>query len=108
MSQAAMVDGELGEEYERELARVVERVRTMPLTKLPTCADSVFATCGELADLAHAYGSALPGAAALPRLGDHALPDQLQVLGMELAATGDPAALRSAHDLLVSMRKALP
>ncbi len=36
---------DITEEYERELARVVERVRTMPLTKLATCSDDVFVLC---------------------------------------------------------------
>lgn len=97
-----------GDEYARELARVVERLRTMPLTRLATCADGVFALCGTFADLAHESGSGLAGAQALPRLGDHALPDQLQVLGVELAAVGDPDAITRAHALLVDMRKALP
>jgi hypothetical protein len=108
MSATPVSAGDVGEEFERELARVVERVRTMPLTKLATCANEVFELCGQLADLAGQAGSSLPGAAGLPRLGDHALPDQLRVLGMELTATADPTSLDQAHDLLVSMRKALP
>ncbi len=103
-----MSDSELGEEYERELARVVERVRTMPLTRLSTCADDVFALCCALADLAHQSGAGLAGAQSLPRLGDHALPDQLRVLGMELAAIGDPLVIARGYELLVNMRKALP
>lgn len=103
-----MSDPGLAEEYERELARVVERIRTMPLTRLSTCAEQVFALCGALADLAHESGSGLPDARSLPRLGDHALPDQLHVLGMELAAVADLAILARAHSLLVDMRKALP
>jgi len=99
---------DLGEEYQRELARVVQRVRTMPLTRLSTCADDVFALCAQFADLAHESGSGLAGSQSLPRLGDHALPDQLQVLGLELAATADRSTLESAHALLVDMRKALP
>jgi hypothetical protein len=108
MSITPVSTDDVGEEFERELARVVERVRTMPLTKLATCADEVFELCGQLADLAGQAGSPLPGAAALPRLGDHALPDQLQVLGMELAATADSTTLVDAHGRLVKMRKALP
>ena len=103
-----MTDAELAEEYERELARVVERIRTMPLTRLSTCSEQIFALCGDLADLAHEAGAGAPGAGALPRLGDHALPDQLHVLGMELAAVADLAILARAHSLLVDMRKALP
>ncbi|MGI9136028.1 MAG: hypothetical protein ACR2JS_03070 [Candidatus Nanopelagicales bacterium] len=103
-----MTDADLGDEYERELARVVERTRTMPLTRLSTCSDDVFALCCTLADLAQESGSGLAGARAVPRLGDHALPDQLHVLGMELVAVADPAVLARAHSLLVDMRKALP
>jgi hypothetical protein len=103
-----MSDSEIGEEYERELARVVERVRTMPLTKLATCSDDVFALCCALADLSQAAGSGLAGSRALPRLGDHGLPDQLQVLGMELAATGENTQIARGLELLVDMRKALP
>ena len=103
-----MSDSEIGEEYERELARVVERVRTMPLTKLATCSDDVFALCCALADLSQAAGSGLAGSRALPRLGDHGLPDQLRVLGMELAATGENAQITRGLELLVDMRKALP
>ena len=103
-----MSESEISEEYERELARVVERVRTMPLTKLSTCSDDVFALCCALADLSQAAGSGLAGSQALPRLGDHGLPDQLRVLGMELAATGENAQISRGHELLVDMRKALP
>jgi hypothetical protein len=103
-----MSESEISEEYERELARVVERVRTMPLTKLATCSDDVFALCCALADLSQAAGSGLAGSHALPRLGDHALPDQLRVLGMELAATGENVQIECGLELLVDMRKALP
>ena len=103
-----MTDAELAEEYERELARVVERIRTMPLTRLSTCSEQVFALCGDLADLAHEAGAGAPGAGSLPRLGDHALPDQLQVLGMSVVAVGDPGTIARAHSLLVDMRMALP
>jgi hypothetical protein len=108
MSDPSIGHDDLGEEYERELVRVVERLRTMPLTKLTTCADQVFALCRQFAELTSQAGSTLPGAPTLSRLGDHALPDQLQVLGMELAATADPTTLARAHELLVEMRKALP
>ncbi len=108
MSATPMSTDDVGEEFERELARVVERVRTMPLTKLATCADDVFALCAQFADLANHAGSPLPDSTAVPRLRDHALPDQLRVLGMELAASADSTTLTEAHDLLVSMRKALP
>ena len=103
-----MSDFEISEEFERELARVVERVRTMPLTKLSTCSDAVFALCCALADLAQAAGSGLAGSQALPRLGDHGLPDELRVLGMELAATGEHSQIARGYELLVDMRKALP
>jgi len=103
-----MSESEMSEEYERELARVVERVRTMPLTKLSTCSDDVFALCCALADLAQAAGSGLAGSQALPRLGDHGLPDQLRVMGMELAATGETTQIALGLELLVDMRKALP
>lgn len=99
---------DITEEYERELARVVERVRTMPLTKLATCSDDVFVLCCHLADLAQDARSGLAGSRALPRLGDHALPDQVRVLGMELAATGENTQIASGLELLVDMRKALP
>jgi hypothetical protein len=103
-----MSDAGLGEEYERELTRVGERIRTMPLTRLASCSDQVFGLCGAFADLAHEAGSGIAGATALPRLGDHALPDQLQVLGMELAAVGDSTVITLALEQLVDMRKALP
>ena len=103
-----MSKSEISEDYERELARVVERVRTMPLTKLSTCSDDVFALCCALADLAQAAGSGLAGSQALPRLGDHGLPDQLRVMGMELAATGENTQIERGHELLVDLRKALP
>ncbi len=99
---------DLSDDYERELVRVVERIRTMPLTRLAACSDDVFGLCGSLADLARESGSALPGAQGLPRLGDHALPDQLQVLGMEIAAIGDPSTITRAHSMLAEVRKALP
>lgn len=103
-----MIDAELLEEFSRELTRVTERVRTMPLTRLAQCNDMVYFACGSLADIARSAGSGLNGGETLPRLGDHALPDQLQVLAGELLATGDATAITQGLALLVDMRKALP
>lgn len=78
-----------------ELARCVERLRAMPLPRLPRAEEPVREAMAALA------GS------PVPRLEPRALGDQLQVVATE-AARGrdfDPAA---AEALLADLRRALP
>ena len=82
-----------------ELDRVVDRLRTMPVTKLPQAAKLTRPVLAEVAAMA---GQMLP----VPNIAERALGDQCAVLGQELIASGEPCAPASA--LLRELRLALP
>lgn len=82
-----------------ELDRVVDRLRTMPVTKLPHAAKLTRPVLAELATMA---GQLLP----VPNIAERALGDQCAVLGQELIASGQPCTPASA--LLRELRLALP
>ena len=88
----------------RERDRCVDRLRGMPLTRLPQSADLAYAAAAALVAL-------IPGAAGhpLPRLADHAAGDQLAVVAADLLA-GDPDAdtLDRATAVLSELRRSLP
>lgn len=88
----------------RERDRCVDRLRGMPLTRLPDAADLAYETACALAALT-------PDAAghALPRLADHAAGDQLAVVADDLLASDpDDRALTQAAAALTSLRRSLP
>ena len=88
----------------RERDRCVDRLRGMPLTRLPQSADLAYETAGALVGLT--YGAA---GHPLPRLADHAAGDQLAVVAADLLA-GDPDAdtLDRATAVLSELRRSLP
>lgn len=92
-----------GQVLMRELERVVDRLRSMPMTRLAPAADLAYATCLALLELA---GDDHP----LPRLADHAAGDQLAIVGGEALARhpGDEVVLARMHELLTELRRALP
>lgn len=94
-------------EFARELGRVVDRLRGMPLTKLAASAELAFRACERLLSMAIAAGDCAP--ALLPRLGDHASGDQLSVIGRDFASLEpDVVAYAQATDILAELRRALP
>ena len=100
-------------ELSRFLDLQAERVRSLPLSRLERTrpgedappADAVRAGAQALADLA-ADAEGEPRR-PLPRLATHGLGDQLAVVGHDLVAAGDAAALAAAHEVLVGVRRAL-
>ncbi len=87
------------EEFSIELDRVVDRLRTMPITKLEHSASLTRPVLSELAEMA---GQSRP----VPDIADRALGDQCAVLGQELIDSGQPCA--AAAVLLRELRLMLP
>jgi hypothetical protein len=90
-----------------------ELSRFLPLSRLDRVrpgeatspADAVRSAAQALADLA-ADAEGEPRR-PLPRLATHGLGDQLAVVGHDLIAAGDAAALAVAHEVLTGVRRAL-
>ena len=94
-------------EFDRELGRVVDRLRGMPVTRLSASAELAFGACERLLSLAIGAGDRAP--ALLPRLGDHAAGDQLAVIGHDFASLQPGVvAYAQATDILAELRRALP
>lgn len=94
-------------EFARELGRVVDRLRGMPVTRLSGSAQLAFGACERLLSLAIAAGDRAP--ALLPRIGAHAAGDQLAVIGHDFASLQPGVvAYEQATDILVELRRALP
>lgn len=87
------------EEFTIELDRVVDRLRTMPISKLKGAAKL---TRPVLSDLAEMSGQLRP----VPVIPDRAIGDQCAVLGQELIDSGRPRA--AATVLLRELRLTLP
>ena len=90
-------------DFDTELGRVVDRLRTMPMAKLAVSAELAFRTASQLLDLT-------PGPhPPLPRLADRAAGDQLAVIGRDFrASANEEAAVTEATAALVELRRALP
>lgn len=74
----------------------------------PTRGEVAYALVVRLAELSRAAGSGAPADAVPPRLGDHALADQVGVLADDLlAAPGVDAVAIEALDVVVRCRSAL-
>ena len=94
----------MSETFARERDRCVDRLRTMPLGRLPESAALAYEACTELLQLT-------PGGEgrALPRLADRAAGDQLAVIAADFAAAGpDDAALALGTEVLTRLRRSLP
>lgn len=105
------VDGGLVGDVVRELDRVADRLRVLG-PRLATrgeesaqVVDGVRAVLTRLADLT-AEAEHHPRY-AVPQLAPYALADQVLVLGHDLVATGDVAALGRARELLTALRHSL-
>ena len=94
-------------EFERELNRVVDRLRGMTMTRLPASADLAYATAQRLLSMTIAAGDNLP--AEPPRLGDHAAGDQLAVIAHDfMALQPSDEEVAAATELLTELRRSLP
>jgi hypothetical protein len=84
------------DELARELRRVADRLRSMPLARLEQHVDDVRAVLGALAvAAADLEGAAGPARRTVPELPSAALGDQVEVLGTDLllvAGTAGPGA----------------
>jgi hypothetical protein len=90
-------------DFSTELDRVVDRLRTMPLTRTDAAAALTYPVTCRILQL---QGTTHPD---LPRLADRAAGDQLAVIGREfIATTHDEAAIAEATAALVELRRALP
>ncbi len=91
------------EDFDIELRRVVDRLRSMPVRHLPAAASLAYGACGELLALAAVDRK-------LPRLADHAAGDQLAVIAADLRREQGPdaAVLAAGADILTRLRRALP
>lgn len=88
----------------RERDRCVDRLRGMPLTRLPASADLAYGAASAIVAMtADAAGR------VLPRLADHAAGDQLAVVAADLlAGEPDAATLERATGILTGLRRSLP
>ena len=87
---------------ERELNRVVERLRTMPLGRLAVAAPLAYDACRAMLAV---IGEEHP----LPRLADHAAADQVSVIAADSWARADGAdAQARIVEILTELRRALP
>ena len=90
-------------EFERELNRIVDRLRGMTMTRLPASAD----LAQHLLSMTIAAGDNLP--AEPPRLGDHAAGDQLAVIAHDfMALQPSDEEVAAATELLTELRRSLP
>ena len=94
-------------EFDRELNRVVDRLRGMTMTRLPASAHLAYATAQHLLSMTIAAGDNLP--AEPPRLGDHAAGDQLAVSAHDfMALQPSDEEVAAATELLTELRRSLP
>jgi hypothetical protein len=107
----------------RELTSLRQRIQDWTVTRwaaraepfepldtgpIPTRGEVAYALVVRLAELSRAAGSGAPADAVPPRLGDHALADQVGVLADDLlAAPGVDAVAIEALDVVVRCRSAL-
>ncbi len=103
---------DLREETERELRRVTDRLGSMPLQRLQTTTDDVYACANALVAAGRSMGVPIPDNALLPDLRPQAYGDLIAVLGRDCLEAhdtdGTTAGLTSAHHALVALRRALP
>lgn len=97
------------QQFDTEVQRVVDRLRGMPVNRLPNAAAAVRACCTELLAISARIGDPAPG--PLPHLQPSALGDQVAVLAADLRAAArqrtDPHALDAGTNALSGLRRAL-
>lgn len=107
-------DGDLREDLERELQRVTDRLGTMPLQRLSTTTQDVYACASALVDAGRLLGVPIPADTPLPELRPQAYGDLIAVLGRDCLEAADARAtsagdgLESVLAALVTLRRALP
>lgn len=91
------------DDFQTELNRVVERLRTMPLTKLQTCTPDAWGTAQQILLLTPDTPP------QLPQIADHACGDQFAVIGQDfLKSANEEAAIAEATAALIELRRILP
>lgn len=104
-----MIDREALEEFDRELGRVVDRLRSMPITRIGAAVEPSRTTALALLELSAALGDPAPG--PLPRVEPIALGDQMAVLGHDLRHVAlerdDGRPIAEATGVLVRLRRQL-
>jgi len=95
--------------FDTEVQRVVDRLRGMPINRLPNAAEAVRACCTELLAISARIGDRAP--VPLPHLQPGALGDQVAVLAADLRAAArqraDRHALDAGTNALSGLRRAL-
>ncbi len=92
------------EEFARERDRCVDRLRTMPLRRLPDAAPLAHEACRALIALTPADAGR-----TVPRLADRAAGDQLAVIAADfLTADPEASSIAEAARILTELRRSLP
>lgn len=96
-------------EVERELQRVVDRLNSMPLTKVMLASDDVHACAETLLREGRGLGVPIPVDAKLPDLQPQGFGAMVAVLGGDcLRAADEGTDLAPALEALVTLRRSLP
>ncbi|MDO8732333.1 MAG: hypothetical protein Q7L55_07150 [Actinomycetota bacterium] len=102
-----METASIADSYDTELRRVVDRLRSMPISRLETAESIVTQLAKHLLDSSRALGS--PAPATLPELSPWAYGDMIMVLGTDLRElAGQPEALADGLAALTAARQQLP
>jgi len=102
------------DDIERELGRVVDRLNSLPLSKVEPLVPRCHEVAETLVTATRAIGGDVPVDAFLPQVGAQAAGAQLAVVGADfltaarLAPDGAPGPLESVLDALTELRRALP
>lgn len=101
-----MIDREALDDYDRELSRVVDRLRSMPITRLSAAVEPCRTAAQALLSLSSSLGD--PAPCPLPKVQPVGLGDQIAVLGHDLRDVtldrGDTGRLTEATSVLADLR----
>lgn len=97
------------DDFDTELRRVVDRLRSMPMPRLEGVQEPARQACLDLLEVSRSLGD--PAPASLPTLRPTAVGEQVAVLGNDVRAaamrSADADALASATAILTRLRRAL-
>ena len=97
------------DEVERELQRVVDRLNSMPLTKVTLAAADVQACAETLVREGRELGVPIPADADLPALQPQGFGSMIDVLGEDcLRAADSDGDLTGVLEALITLRRSLP
>lgn len=97
------------DDVERELERVVDRLNSMPLTKVALAAAEVQSCAETLVQEGRELGVPIPADAVLPALQPQGFGSMIAVLGDDcLRAAASDADLTGVLEALVALRRSLP